>query len=134
MNTNLNQPLPLKDMHEAVSAWFLGPRAENFGLLKTLFEGVLDDHARVREQYYPEDGVRAVAPGAGETEFIVLQSFITASIQSSKTFQDNVAALHKEVAALSGLLNQYSVPFFSPRYIGHMCMEMCVCAVHYRTS
>ena len=58
MDANLNQPTPLKDMHECVSSWFLGPRAENFDLLKEIFSGVLDEHRRVREEYHPEDGVR----------------------------------------------------------------------------
>jgi hypothetical protein len=37
----------------------LGPRAENFSLLKELFAGVLDEHAVTRELYHPEDGVSA---------------------------------------------------------------------------
>jgi hypothetical protein len=57
MSSSLNQPSALVDMHEAVSAWFLGPRAENFDLLKELFCGVLDDHAKVRQMYHEQDGV-----------------------------------------------------------------------------
>ncbi|KAI4522848.1 PLP-dependent transferase [Schizophyllum commune Loenen D] len=106
MDANLNQPTPLKDMHECVSSWFLGPRAENFDLLKEIFSGVLDEHRRVREEYHPEDG-----------------TFITKSIHESKTFQENVDLLRSEIDTVSRLLNEYSVPFFSPRYMGHMIWE-----------
>ncbi|KAL1728700.1 hypothetical protein EV714DRAFT_252348, partial [Schizophyllum commune] len=106
MDANLNQPTPLKDMHECVSSWFLGPRAENFDLLKEIFAGVLDEHRRVREEYHPEDG-----------------TFITNSIHESKTFQENVDLLRSEIDTVSRLLNEYSVPFFSPRYMGHMIWE-----------
>ncbi|KAL1690592.1 pyridoxal phosphate-dependent transferase [Schizophyllum commune] len=93
-------------MHESISAWFLGPRAENFDLLKELFAGAVDSHARVRENYYVEDGV-----------------FITSSIKESKTYQANVDELRKQTGLIVDLLNQYSVPFFSPRYAGHMSFE-----------
>ncbi|KAL1744050.1 hypothetical protein HDZ31DRAFT_82975 [Schizophyllum fasciatum] len=93
-------------MHECVSSWFLGPRAENFDLLKEIFAGVLDEHARIRKDYHPKDG-----------------SFITDSIQESSTFKQNVELLRKEITQVSGLLNEYSVPFFSPRYMGHMIWE-----------
>jgi len=111
-HASLNQPSPLRDMHEAVSAWFLGPRAENFELVKELFNGVLDRQAEVRLNYHQED-----------------QDFITTSIKSSKVYEANVKALRESVDALSKVMNEYSVPFFSPRYIGHMCMEMSLPAI-----
>ncbi|KAL1733770.1 hypothetical protein EV714DRAFT_245990 [Schizophyllum commune] len=93
-------------MHESISAWFLGPRAENYDLLKELFAGAVDSHARVRENYYVEDGV-----------------FITDSIKESKTYQANVNQLREQTGLIVDLLNKYSVPFFSPRYAGHMSFE-----------
>ncbi|KAL1744697.1 pyridoxal phosphate-dependent transferase [Schizophyllum fasciatum] len=93
-------------MHESVSAWFLGPRAENYTLLKELFAGAVDTHARVREKYCIEDGV-----------------FITESIKESATFQANVDDLRRETLLITELLNEFSVPFFSPRYAGHMTWE-----------
>lgn len=47
-------------LHEAVSAWFLGPQAENADLLKTLFNQIVDSHTEARISYHPEDGVRIV--------------------------------------------------------------------------
>ena len=54
---------------------------------------------------------------------IVFQTFITKSIHESKTFQENVDLLRSEIDTVSRLLNEYSVPFFSPRYMGHMIWE-----------
>ena len=53
----------------------------------------------------------------------VFQTFITKSIHESKTFQENVDLLRSEIDTVSRLLNEYSVPFFSPRYMGHMIWE-----------
>lgn len=43
--------------HDAISACFLGPRAENFDILEELFLGALADHAKTRIEYKPGDGV-----------------------------------------------------------------------------
>ena len=45
------------NLHEAVSAWFLGPQAENADLLKGLFEETIKLQTQSRLAYYPEDGV-----------------------------------------------------------------------------
>ena len=44
--------------HQAVSAWFLGPQAENADLLKDLFGTIVAHHVAARNAYHPEDGVR----------------------------------------------------------------------------
>lgn len=44
--------------HDSISALFLGPKAENFDLLKELFGKVLDKQRNVRENYHREDNVR----------------------------------------------------------------------------
>ena len=124
MEDNLNQTSPLKDMHESISAWFLGPRAENFDLLKELFAGAVDSHARVRENYYVEEGVSSFVVSLAHRELIDrVQVFITSSIKESKTYQANVDELRKQTGLIVDLLNQYSVPFFLPRYAGHMGFE-----------
>lgn len=38
----------------------------------------------------------------------------------SKSFQSGMATLEVNLRMISKLLGQYSVPFFSPRYIAHM--------------
>ena len=48
---------------------------------------------------------------------------------ASTEFQDNANKLETEFYRLSGLLNKFSVPFFSPRYAGHMCFETSMPAI-----
>lgn len=45
------------NLHEAVSAWFLGPQAENLDILKGLFAETANLQASSRLEYFPEDGV-----------------------------------------------------------------------------
>ncbi|KAH9884505.1 PLP-dependent transferase [Cubamyces lactineus] len=92
--------------HDAISACFLGPRAENFAILEELFHGALADHAQTRIDYKPGDG-----------------DFITSSMQATEQFQSTTDNLRTQAKYVSDLLNTYSIPFFSTRYMGHMCME-----------
>ena len=46
-----------KSSHNAISAAFLGPVAENFRVLQELLLGALTDHADMRESYESSDGV-----------------------------------------------------------------------------
>ncbi|KAF8182752.1 pyridoxal phosphate-dependent transferase [Mycena galopus ATCC 62051] len=89
-----------------------GPRAENFEFIKEIFNGVLDSQGNVRRQYHADDG-----------------DFITTSMKESAVFQTSANAMKQGVFELTQTLNRYSVPFFSPRYIGHMCMETSVPAL-----
>ncbi|KAJ7056389.1 PLP-dependent transferase [Mycena amicta] len=111
MATKLPQPLP-PNYHEFVSACFLGPRAENYDKLQEIFEGVLKSHAETRMSYHPED-----------------KNFITQAIKDSEEFQNTMKLTGEQVQLVSGWLSKYSVPFFSPRYMGHMCMETSVPAL-----
>ncbi|KAJ7243183.1 pyridoxal phosphate-dependent transferase [Mycena haematopus] len=106
MSNPLPDPLP-PNYHEFVAACFLGPRAENDDTFRAIFDFVLKQQALTREDYHPEDG-----------------KFITPTIKASQKFQDTIGLLQEQVGSVSNLLSQYSVPFFSPRYMGHMCMEM----------
>jgi hypothetical protein len=45
-------------------------------------------------------------------------------MKESAVFQTSADDLKQRVFELTQTMNRYSVPFFSPRYIGHMCMEM----------
>lgn len=44
-------------------------------------------------------------------------------------YKRNTQKLIKEFTYLSNLLNEHSVPFFSPRYAGHMCFETSMPAI-----
>ncbi|EIN06879.1 PLP-dependent transferase [Punctularia strigosozonata HHB-11173 SS5] len=96
-----------QDLHKAIAAWFLGPRAENMQAFMTILGDVMQAHANTRLEYYPDD-----------------PNFIVDSIQTSDQYRASMAHLRREVEGISAALNKWSIPFFSPRYAGHMCMEM----------
>ncbi|KAI0653091.1 pyridoxal phosphate-dependent transferase [Cubamyces menziesii] len=95
-----------KSSHNAISAAFLGPVAENFRVLQELLLGALTDHADMRESYESSDG-----------------AFITSSIRDSPEYRDAINVLRAQAQNISTLLNTTSVPFFSVRYTAHMVME-----------
>ncbi|KAI1171294.1 pyridoxal phosphate-dependent transferase [Nemania sp. FL0916] len=92
--------------HAKVGSWFLGPRAENFGLLKDLFNYVLEEQKEARKNLYSDD-----------------PTFITAEMQATDSFKESVEGLWDNVKGLSGMLAQHSIPFWSPRYNAHMNMD-----------
>lgn len=52
-----------------------------------------------------------------------MQPFITSAIRESSTFQKHRDKLVDVYTRMTKLLFDYSVPFFSQRYAGHMCFE-----------
>ena len=49
--------------------------------------------------------------------------FITPSTQDSAPYKREVDDLQRYVTLLTDLMSQYSLPYFSPRYMGHMCFD-----------
>lgn len=98
--------------HAAVGAWFFGPRAENFSYLERIFKYILDQQKNAREELFPHD-----------------KAFISSEMQASPLFQAQIQRLEFELGAITEQLNQHSVPFWSPRYNGHMSMENSMPAV-----
>ena len=96
----------LDNRHDAVGAWFLGPRAENFNILKEVFESTLASQDHARKTIYKDD-----------------KDFITPEMQTSKLFLENIKKLKFAVRDLAAFLARSSVPFWSPRYQAHMSME-----------
>ncbi|KAI0948556.1 hypothetical protein AcV7_009267 [Taiwanofungus camphoratus] len=94
------------ETHQAVSAWFLGPKAENHKVLKDHLCDVVDRITRSRKDYFPNDPV-----------------FITDSIKGSDAYEREKNDLKAYLGMMTELLCRYSVPSFSPRYIGHMCFD-----------
>jgi glutamate/tyrosine decarboxylase-like PLP-dependent enzyme len=89
----------------APEAWFLGPRAENVGLLHELVAAAIDSHAAFRQGFHPED-----------------PSHLTQAVQASPGFKAGVARLRHETGVLLEKL-QLSAPFSSMRYQGHMLWD-----------
>ncbi|KAI0246736.1 pyridoxal phosphate-dependent transferase [Lactifluus subvellereus] len=103
----LAAPGSLRDAHNAACAWFLGPKAENADYFKMYVETILNDVAQCRRNFAPED-----------------EDFVDAKIVSSPAFKKSMSKLRTNLTLLSGLLPQHSVPFYSPRYIGHMVNDV----------
>ena len=85
---------------------FLGPYAENDDLLESLVVGFLRDHVYWRRNLHPEDAP-AIPTGANRRADYV----------------DFESRLRRELHQLSAALKR-SVPFHSPRYIGHMVSDL----------
>jgi glutamate/tyrosine decarboxylase-like PLP-dependent enzyme len=89
-----------------LDACFLGPYGENDGLLEKLVVEFLRDHVYWRRNFHPED------PPA-----------IPTRAAAHPGYQAFEARMRRELHALSAALKQ-SVPFHSPRYIGHMASDL----------
>ena len=85
---------------------FLGPYGENDGLLEKLTVEFLRDHVYWRRNFHPEDPPAIPTHAAQQPEF--------------KAFE---ARLRRELHTLSAALKR-SVPFHSPRYLGHMVSDL----------
>ncbi|GAB2521221.1 pyridoxal phosphate-dependent decarboxylase family protein [Lysobacter humi (ex Lee et al. 2017)] len=89
-----------------LDACFLGPYGENDTLLEKLVVEFLRDHVYWRRNFHPED------PPA-----------IPTRAAQHRAYQAFEARMRRELHALSAALKQ-SVPFHSPRYIGHMASDL----------
>ena len=92
--------------HAKVGSWFIGPRAENHQLLRDLFEYVVDEHVSARKTLYSND-----------------PDFVTTEMQEASTYKDSVETLWTDLKEVSNQLATHSIPFYSPRYNGHMNMD-----------
>lgn len=97
---------PSRDATVELGSIFLGPKAENAELLERLLLEALRDHVFWRRNVHPEDG------------FSILESD-----KRSPEYERSASLLAQELMALLGELKG-GVPFFSPRYVGHMCADL----------
>ncbi|HET9452264.1 MAG TPA: pyridoxal-dependent decarboxylase [Aggregicoccus sp.] len=95
-------PSPPRDL----ASLFLGPKAENAEFFERLLLEAFRDHVFWRRNFHPEDGFQ---------------------VQEGEKRQPGYEAAQSELAQeLMGLLGELKegVPFFSPRYIGHMASDL----------
>jgi glutamate/tyrosine decarboxylase-like PLP-dependent enzyme len=85
---------------------FLGPQAENMDLLESLLLEFVRDHCYWRRNFHPEDGPMVPPDAASHAEYAAF-----------------VARTRRELMQLSAELKR-AVPFFSPRYVGHMNADL----------
>ena len=92
-------------------SWFLGPKAENADLLERLILEALRDVVFWRRNFHPEDDI-----------------IITEKCKREDAFQDSLALVRQEFLTLLANLKR-DIPFYSPRYIGHMLGDQLLPAI-----
>ena len=92
-------------------SWFLGPKAENADMLERLVLEALRDCVFWRRNFHPEDDI-----------------IITEKCKREDAFQDSLALVRQEFLALLANLKR-DIPFYSPRYIGHMLGDQLLPAI-----
>jgi glutamate/tyrosine decarboxylase-like PLP-dependent enzyme len=90
----------------ALDACFLGPYGENDTLLEKLMVEFLRDHVYWRRNFHPEDPPAIGTEAAQHPDFLAFE-----------------ARMRRELHQLSAALKK-SVPFHSPRYLGHMVSDL----------
>jgi len=86
-----------------VNALFLGPKSENRDFFMQMLRFMMNDHADWRICYQPDD-----SPAFSEAQ------------RSEPRFQATLQRTQQALVELAGRLQLSSVPWFSPRYLGHM--------------
>jgi hypothetical protein len=88
---------------DPLTAWFLGPKAENSHIWKEMINYIFDDYIHWRRNYFPTDPV------------VVTRI----KRRSHESWFDKLST------ELDSVLNQLKAdyPFYSPRYIAHMLSE-----------
>lgn len=89
-----------------LDACFLGPYGENDTLLEKLLVEFLRDHVYWRRNFHPEDPPAIATSAARHPDYLAFES-----------------RMRRELHQLSAALKK-SVPFHSPRYIGHMASDL----------
>lgn len=88
---------------DEIAGWFLGTKGENIGVFTELIAAAVQDIAYGRRSFHPED------PG-----------HITEEVKNSQGYRKAIQSLKDNLYRMLTFLNDYSVPFWSMRYQGHM--------------
>lgn len=89
-----------------LSSIFLGPKAENAEVFERLLLDAFRDHVFWRRNFHPEDGYA-----------------VDEVHKKTPEYERSISVLRQELLGLLGELKG-GVPFFSPRYVGHMCSDL----------
>jgi len=92
-----------------ISAWFLGPKAENAEPEQKILSYILDDYFHWRRNYFPSD------------EILITQSMQREALDWNDRLAQQVAEM------LAGLRRHF--PFYSPRYNAHMLSDQTIPSV-----
>ncbi len=105
-DTSLPADSSAEAQRHLISACFLGPYGENDALLEHIVVEFLRDHVYWRRNFHPED------PPAIPTD-----------ADQDPAYRAFAARMRRELHQLSAALKK-SVPFHSPRYLGHMVSDL----------
>ena len=94
-----------------VHALFLGPKSENRNFFKQMLDFVMDEHIHWRRDFHPSD-----------------RPVVSLSEQRSDLYAESLMRTEEALLELSARLKSESVPFFSPRYLGHMISDTLMAA------
>jgi glutamate/tyrosine decarboxylase-like PLP-dependent enzyme len=108
---NVAHKTPTAEVHlqndlQFLSPFFLGAYAENNDVVENLLVEFVRDHIYWRRNFHPED----VPP-------------ITPYMTNQDEYKNSLAKVRLELHNLTAKLKR-SVPFFNPRYIGHMSSDL----------
>lgn len=92
-------------------AWMLGPKAENAGEFEEMLLDAFRDHCYWRRNFHPED-----------------EPWLQSVERMNPEFLQQGQEMRKNLSSMLAQLKR-SVPFFSPRYLGHMNTDMLMPAV-----
>ncbi|KAG7093015.1 hypothetical protein E1B28_009312 [Marasmius oreades] len=98
--------------YNKMGSWFFGPRGENYELMQKMFTKIVEGVRAGRQNYFPKD-----------------PDFITKDMIASSDFSDGVNSIDEALMFINQGLANHSVPFFSPRYAGHMSFDVSLPAV-----
>ena len=82
---------------KALSAWFLGPRAENNEVFMELFKDIFERHVRMRDNSFPSD-----------------PAYITEEMKNSHAYRSEIEHMREELVKMQQDM-EGSFPFFSPQ-------------------
>ena len=102
----MNDYNPRREAPLDLASVFLGPKGENADVFERLLLEAFRDHVFWRRNFHPEDGFH-----------------VTEGEKHSPDYQQAISTLSQELMGLLGELKA-GVPFFSPRYIGHMTSDL----------
>jgi tyrosine decarboxylase len=88
-------------------ALFLGPKAENQDFFREILSTLIDEHVDWRTNFHPDD-----------------KASITPEDKKRKDFTRTQKKIRDVLLELSAKLKTSSVPFHSPRYVGHMISDI----------
>ncbi|PLB54096.1 PLP-dependent transferase [Aspergillus steynii IBT 23096] len=99
-------------IHQAISAFFIGPHAENMYFFRKHITVILDELESARQSYAPND-----------------KRAITTKTQVSPQFAYFSSGISEAIRSATKLLSKHSIPYWSPRYGAHMCSDLSIPAL-----